>query len=204
MGQLKGKTVTFFPKMGDAPAILTPEDEARILNMVSLLVLLFHDILLVLLFHDILLFSDILQSYSSMTSYNLTLQWHLTVLLFHDILQPYSSVASNSLTLPWHLTVLLLCDTLQPLLFRYILQSYSSIASLQSYSSVTSLQSYSSVTSYNLTLLWHLTVLLFHQHCKYTTLVDIQKRSGKEKKAKKLVTHVESHASAVSLLESGE
>ena len=33
---------------------------------------------------------------------------------------------------------------------------------------------------------------------KYTTLLDIQKR------AKKLVTHVESHASAVSLFESGE
>ena len=62
MGQHKGKTVTFFPKMGDAPAILTPEDEARILNMVSLLVLLFHDVLLVLLFRDIL------QSYSSVTS----------------------------------------------------------------------------------------------------------------------------------------
>ena len=67
MGQHKGKTVTFFPKMGDAPAILTPEDEARILNMVSLLVLLFHDVLLVLLFRDIL------QSYSSVTSYSLTL-----------------------------------------------------------------------------------------------------------------------------------
>ena len=67
LGQLKGKTVTFFPKMGDAPAILTPEDEARILNMVSLLVLLFCGILLVLLFRDIL------QSYSSTTSYSLTL-----------------------------------------------------------------------------------------------------------------------------------
>ena len=37
------------------------------------------------------------------------------------------------------------------------------------------------------------------QRCKYTTLVDIQKRA-----IKKLFTHVESHASAVSLLESGE
>ena len=37
------------------------------------------------------------------------------------------------------------------------------------------------------------------QRCKYTTLVDIQKRAKK-----KLFTHVESHASAVSLLESGE
>ena len=39
---------------------------------------------------------------------------------------------------------------------------------------------------------------MWHQPCqrhKYTTLVDIQK---------KLVTHVEPHASAVSLLESGE
>ncbi|XP_070173404.1 peroxisomal ATPase PEX1-like [Littorina saxatilis] len=35
LGQHKGKTVTFFPKMGDAPAILTPEDEARFLNMVE-------------------------------------------------------------------------------------------------------------------------------------------------------------------------
>ena len=34
---------------------------------------------------------------------------------------------------------------------------------------------------------------------KYTTSVDIQK-----KRYKKLVAHVESHASAVSLLESGE
>ena len=34
---------------------------------------------------------------------------------------------------------------------------------------------------------------------KYTTSMDIQK-----KRYKKLVTHVESHASAVSLLESGE
>ena len=34
---------------------------------------------------------------------------------------------------------------------------------------------------------------------KYTTLVDIQKT-----RYKKLVTHAESHASAVSLLESGE
>ena len=37
------------------------------------------------------------------------------------------------------------------------------------------------------------------QRCKYTTSVDIQKRA-----IKKLVTKVESHASAVSLLESGE
>ena len=37
------------------------------------------------------------------------------------------------------------------------------------------------------------------QRCKYTTSVDIQKRA-----IKKLFTHVESHASAVSLLESGE
>ena len=36
------------------------------------------------------------------------------------------------------------------------------------------------------------------QCCKYTTLVDIQTRY------KKLVTHVESHVSAVSLLESGK
>ena len=36
------------------------------------------------------------------------------------------------------------------------------------------------------------------QRCKYTTSVDIQK------KKKKLFTHVESHASAMSLLESGE
>ena len=38
------------------------------------------------------------------------------------------------------------------------------------------------------------------QRCKYTTSVDIKKTRYK----KKLVTHVESHASAVSLLESGE
>ena len=37
------------------------------------------------------------------------------------------------------------------------------------------------------------------QRCKYTTLVDIQKTHYK-----KLVTHVEPHASAVSLLKSGE
>ena len=36
------------------------------------------------------------------------------------------------------------------------------------------------------------------QHCKYTTLVDIKKR------AIKVVTQVESHASTVSLLKSGE
>ena len=38
-----------------------------------------------------------------------------------------------------------------------------------------------------------------YQRCKYTTLVDIQKHA-----IKKLFTHVESHVSAVSLLESGE
>ena len=38
------------------------------------------------------------------------------------------------------------------------------------------------------------------QRCKYTTSVDIQKRAIK----KKLFIHVESHASAVSLLNSGE
>ena len=38
-----------------------------------------------------------------------------------------------------------------------------------------------------------------YQRCKYTTSVDIKKRA-----IEKLVTHVESHASAVSLLESGE
>ena len=37
------------------------------------------------------------------------------------------------------------------------------------------------------------------ERCKYTTSVDIQKT-----RYKKLFTHVESHASAVSLLESGE
>ena len=37
------------------------------------------------------------------------------------------------------------------------------------------------------------------QRCKYTTSVDIQKRA-----MSKLFTHVKSHASAVSLLESGE
>ena len=37
------------------------------------------------------------------------------------------------------------------------------------------------------------------QHCKYTTSVDIHKRA-----IKKLVTHVKSHASAMSLLENGE
>ena len=42
----------------------------------------------------------------------------------------------------------------------------------------------------------HVTI---QQHCIYTTSVDIQKT-----RYKKLVTHVESHASAVSLLESGE
>ena len=43
--------------------------------------------------------------------------------------------------------------------------------------------------------LWH----QLCQRCKYTTSVDIQKT-----RYKKLVTHVESHASAASLLESGE
>ena len=38
------------------------------------------------------------------------------------------------------------------------------------------------------------------QRCKYTTLVDIQKRTIKSY----IVTHVESHASTVSLLESRE
>ena len=37
------------------------------------------------------------------------------------------------------------------------------------------------------------------QRCKYITSVDIQKT-----RCKKLVTHVESHASAVSLLQSGK
>ena len=37
------------------------------------------------------------------------------------------------------------------------------------------------------------------QRCKYTTSVDIEKRA-----IKKLFTHAESHASAVSLFESGE
>ena len=43
--------------------------------------------------------------------------------------------------------------------------------------------------------MWHQPCL----RCKYTTSVDIQKT-----RYKKLVTHIESHASAVSLLESGE
>ena len=38
---------------------------------------------------------------------------------------------------------------------------------------------------------------------KYTTSVDIKKQNKKTRN-KKLVIHVESHASAVSLLESGE
>ena len=42
-------------------------------------------------------------------------------------------------------------------------------------------------------------MLLTCQRCKHTTSVDIKK-----KRYKKLFTHVESHASAVSLLESGE
>ena len=43
------------------------------------------------------------------------------------------------------------------------------------------------------------TITTLCQRCKYTTSVDIQKACYK-----KLVIHVESHASAVSLLESGE
>ena len=44
------------------------------------------------------------------------------------------------------------------------------------------------------------------QRCKYTTSVDIQKRAINfvVVVVLKLVTHVESHASAVSPLESGE
>ena len=44
------------------------------------------------------------------------------------------------------------------------------------------------------------------QHCKYTTSVDIQKKKKEEKRkcATKLVTHVEPHASAVSLLKRAE
>ena len=38
------------------------------------------------------------------------------------------------------------------------------------------------------------------QRCQYTTSVDIQQQQ--QKRYKKLFTHVESHASAVSLLES--
>ena len=41
------------------------------------------------------------------------------------------------------------------------------------------------------------------QRCKYTTSVDFEKNNNKTR-CKKLFTHVESHASAVSLLESGE
>ena len=48
--------------------------------------------------------------------------------------------------------------------------------------------------------LWHQPC----QHCKYTTSMDIKKKKKKKKRYKKLFTHVESHASAVSLLESGE
>ena len=43
--------------------------------------------------------------------------------------------------------------------------------------------------------MWHMPC----QRCKYTTSVDIQKTCYK-----KIVTHVELHASTVSLLESGE
>ena len=42
------------------------------------------------------------------------------------------------------------------------------------------------------------------QCCKYTTSVDTQKQQQQNALLKKLVTHVESHASAVSLLQSGE
>ena len=45
--------------------------------------------------------------------------------------------------------------------------------------------------------MWHQSC----QRCKYTTLVDIK---NKKTCYKKLFTHVESHARAVSLLESGE
>ena len=50
--------------------------------------------------------------------------------------------------------------------------------------------------------LWHQPC----QRCKSTTSVDKKKKKKKKKKThyKKLFTHVESHASAVSLLESGE
>ena len=50
-------------------------------------------------------------------------------------------------------------------------------------------------------MLWDGSSFMWHQpcqRCKYTTSVDIQKTCYK-----KLFTHVESHASAVSLLESG-
>ena len=39
---------------------------------------------------------------------------------------------------------------------------------------------------------------------KYTTSVDIQKTKTKQKRAIKLVTHVEPHASAMSLLKRAE
>ena len=49
---------------------------------------------------------------------------------------------------------------------------------------------------------------MWRQRCKYTTSVDIQKRAIKKKYIyiykRKLFTHVESHESALSLLESGE
>ena len=51
---------------------------------------------------------------------------------------------------------------------------------------------------------WDGSSFLWHQPCqrwKYTTSVDIQQQ---KKHYKKLFTHVKSHASAVSLLESGE
>ena len=49
---------------------------------------------------------------------------------------------------------------------------------------------------YDSSFMWHQPC----QRCKYTTSVDIQKRAIKSY----TVTHVKSHASAVSLLESGE
>ena len=42
-----------------------------------------------------------------------------------------------------------------------------------------------------------------HQRCKYTTSVDIKKKK-KKTRYKNLVTHVEPHASAVSLLKRAE
>ena len=44
------------------------------------------------------------------------------------------------------------------------------------------------------------------QRCKYTTSVNIKEEEEKKAKTcyKKLVTHVEPHAGAVSLLESGK
>ena len=42
------------------------------------------------------------------------------------------------------------------------------------------------------------------QRCKYTTSVDIKKQKKTKKRAAKLVTHVEPHASAVSLFKRAE